>query len=210
EKFGMTGFAEHWQKNTNLSAAFDTWFLNLFPRENPYVFHRGGYATLSFIPTLATMILGLVAGTVIRSTREPMAKVRWLVIAGLIGLFTGAALGWLGINPVVKRIWTPSWVLFSGGWCFILLAGFYYVIDVLQFKRWSHWLVVVGMNSIAAYVIAHVVEDFTLKALRTHLGADTFRLFGAAYEPFVSGAAALFIMWLILYWMYKRKLFLKI
>lgn len=210
EAHGQTGFAAHWQKNTNLSAGFDTWFLNLFPRESPYVFHRGGYATLSFIPTLATMILGLVGGTVIRSAREPMAKVKWLVVAGLIGLFSGAALGWLGICPVVKRIWTPSWVLFSGGWCFLLLAGFYYVIDVLNFKRGSHWLVIIGMNSIAAYVIAHVVEDFTLKALRTHLGADTFRVFGAAYEPFVSGAAALFIMWLILYWMYKRKLFLKI
>jgi heparan-alpha-glucosaminide N-acetyltransferase len=207
---GVTGFAAHWQKNTNLSAAFDTWFLNLFPREQPYIFHRGGYATLSFIPTLATMILGLMAGNVIRSAREPMAKVKWLAVAGIIGLVAGAALGWLGLVPVVKRIWTPSWVLYSGGWCFLFLAGFYYVIDVLHIKRWSTWLVIIGMNSIAAYVIAHLFEDFILKSLRTHLGQGTFQIFGAAYEPFVHGAAALFIMWLILYWMYRRKLFLKI
>ncbi len=207
---GLTGFQAHWQKNTNLTAAFDTWFLNLFPREQPYIFHRGGYGTLSFIPTLATMILGLMAGNVIRSARTPMAKVKWLAAAGIIGLVGGSALGWLGIVPVVKRIWTPSWVLFSGGWCFLFMAAFYYVIDVLHVRRWSTWLVVIGMNSIAAYVIAHLFESFILQALKTHLGVGPFQFFGAAYEPFVHGAAALFIMWLILYWMYRRKLFLKI
>ena len=74
----MTGFAAHWNKNSNLAWAFDTWFLNLFPREKPFAFNRGGYATLSFIPTLGTMILGLIAGGVLRSERAPWAKVRWL------------------------------------------------------------------------------------------------------------------------------------
>ena len=50
--------------------------------------------------------------------------------AGVIGLAAGAALGWLGVCPVVKRIWTPSWALYSGGWCFLLLAAFYLVIDI--------------------------------------------------------------------------------
>ena len=62
----MTGFAAHWNKNSNLAWAFDTWFLNLFPREQPFKYNGGGYATLSFIPTLATMILGLIAGGVLR------------------------------------------------------------------------------------------------------------------------------------------------
>src|SRR5262249_34693185 len=125
----MTGFAAHWNKNSNLAWAFDTWFLNLFPRENYFRFNGGGYATLSFIPTLATMILGLIAGGVLKSERAPLAKMKWLAIAGLIGLASGAALGWLHVCPVVKRIWTPSWVLFSGGWCFLLLAGFYALLD---------------------------------------------------------------------------------
>src|SRR6266705_1625110 len=70
----MTGFAAHWNKNSNLAWAFDTWFLNLFAREKPFLFNGGGYATLSFIPTLGTMLLGLVAGGVIRSERTPRAK----------------------------------------------------------------------------------------------------------------------------------------
>jgi len=63
----MTGFAAHWSKNENFSAQFDRWSLNLFPREQPFAFNEGGYQTLSFIPTLGTMILGLLAGGVLRS-----------------------------------------------------------------------------------------------------------------------------------------------
>jgi predicted acyltransferase len=210
ETHGHSGFAAHWQKNSNVAWSFDTWFMNLFPRERPFLFNRGGYSTLSFIPTLGTMILGLIAGNVLRSAREPHAKIRWLAIAGLIGLGSGWALGALGICPVVKRIWTPSWVLFSGGWCLLLLAAFYWVIDVLKIKRWSFPLVVIGMNSIAAYVIAHLFDGFIEKNLTTHLGKGVFNVFGPAYQPFVHGAATLAVMWLILYWMYRRKLFLKI
>lgn len=206
----MSGFAAHWNKNTNLVWTFDTWFLNLFPREKPFAFNGGGYATLSFVPTLATMILGLIAGRILRSDRTPRAKLRWFAIAGVVGLLAGAILGWLGICPVVKRIWTPSWVLYSGGWCFLLTGAFYLVIDVAGRKAWSFPLVVIGMNSIAAYCIAHLFEGFVLKNLKTHLRPSAFELFGGPYEPFIHGAAALIVMWLILYWMYRRKLFLKI
>jgi len=206
----MTGFAAHWNKNSNPAWAFDTWFLNLFPREKPFQFNAGGYATLSFIPTLGTMILGLIAGGVVRGRRAPWAKVKWLAIAGVLGLAAGAALGWLGICPVVKRIWTPAWVLYSGGWCFLLLAAFYTVIDLLGLRRWAFPLVVVGMNSIAAYCIAHIFEGLISSSLDTHLGAQPFLLFGPAYRPLVHGALVLFVMWLILFWMYRRKLFLRI
>jgi heparan-alpha-glucosaminide N-acetyltransferase len=210
ETNGLTGFAQHWQKNSNAAWAFDTWFMNLFPRERPFEFNRGGYATLSFIPTLGTMILGLIAGNVLRSARDPMAKTRWLAIAGVVGLAAGWALGALGISPVVKRIWTPSWVLFSGGWCLLLLAAFYWIIDVQKVKGWAFPLIVIGVNSIAAYVIAHLFDDFIAKNLTTHLGAGTFNVFGPAYQPFMHGLATLAVLWLILYWMYRRKLFLKI
>jgi heparan-alpha-glucosaminide N-acetyltransferase len=210
ETHGLSGFAAYWQKNSNLAWAFDNWFMNLFPRERPFLFNRGGYATLSFIPTLGTMILGLLAGNVLRSTRDPMAKIRWLLVAGVIGLASGWALGALGISPVVKRIWTPSWVLFSGGWCFLLLAGFYWIVDVLKFRRWAFPLIVIGVNSIAAYLIAHLFDGFIEKNLVTHLGSRTFQAFGSAYQPLLLGAATLAIMWALLWWMYRRKLFLKI
>ena len=210
ETNGLSGFAAHWQKNTNLAADFESWWLNLFPREKPFLFHSGGYATLSFVPTLATMLLGLLAGGVLRSERAPREKLRWFVIAGVSGLAVGALLGWLGVCPVVKRIWTPSWVLFSGGWCCLLLAGFYGVVDVAKRGRWAFPLVVIGANSIAAYLIAHLFVDFIRKALTTHLGAEIFRGFGAAYEPLVLGGATLAVMWALLHGMYRQKWFLRV
>lgn len=203
-----SGFATHWNKNTNLAWGFDTWFLNLFPREKPFLFNQGGYATLSFIPTLGTMILGLLAGEVLRSPRNGSAKVGWLLIAGLLGIALGWALGAVDICPVVKRIWTPSWVLFSGGWCFLFLAAFYAVIDVRNLRRWAFPLMVVGMNSIAAYCIAHLFEKYFIETLNIHFGR-IFPYF-APYDPFVRGALVLLIFWLILFWMYRRKIFLKV
>ena len=206
----MSGFYAHWNKNSNLAWAFDTWFLNLFPRETKFVFNEGGYATLSFIPTLGTMILGLIAGGVLKSDRAPLAKVKWLTIAGIIGLAAGAALGWLGFCPIVKRIWTPTWTLFSSGWCLLIMAGFYVLIELRKWRLWAFPLVVIGMNSIAAYCMAHLFESFVRNSLKTHLGAGAFSFFGEAYAPFVQGAATLFILWLLLFWMYRRKLFLRI
>jgi heparan-alpha-glucosaminide N-acetyltransferase len=206
----LPGFAAHWQKNSNFAWAFDTWYINLFPREKAFVSEGGGYATLSFIPTLGTMILGLLAGGVLTSDRSPGAKVRWLMVAGVISLAAGWLLGALGICPVVKRLWTPSWVLFSGGWCFLFLAGFYAVLDVRQSKRWAFPLVVIGMNSIAAYCIAHLFAVFMIRNLKTHLGQSFFKFAGDAYEPFFLGTAVLLVYWLILYWMYRRKIFLRI
>jgi len=206
----LTGFATHWNKNTNFASWFDYWFLNLFPREKPFVFNGGGYLTLSFIPTLSTMILGLLAGGVLRSERPAWDKVKWLVAAGLIGLASGWLLGWLGICPVVKRIWTPSWVLFSGGWCFLLLAAFYAVVDVQGYKRWAFPLLVIGMNSIAAYCIAELWGGFMTGALKRHFGQNTFKVFGEAYEPFLLGVGVLVIYWLMLFWMYRKKIFVLI
>ncbi len=206
----MSGLSAHWNKNSNLAWAFDTWFLNLFPRERPFKFNGGGYATLSFIPTLGTMILGLIAGGVLRSERSRWSKAGRLTAAGLVALLAGELLGMLGVCPVVKRIWTPSWVLYSGGWCFLLLAAFSTVIDILGAKTWSFPLIVVGMNSIAAYCMNWFFEGFIARSLTIHLGHDTFKILGPAYEPLHDGAAVLLVLWLILFWMYRRRIFLRI
>jgi len=204
-----TGFAAHWNKNSNLGQAFDLWFLNLFPRPKPFVYNEGGYLTLSFIPTLGTMILGLVAGRWLRAA-APRIPMKRLLIAGAIGIAAGLLLHVTGICPVVKRIWTPSWTLFSGGVCFLFVAGFSWVIDVKSYKKWAFPLVVIGMNSIAAYLIAHLFEDFIVDSFHINLGQHVFQIFGTALEPLTQGAVVLLTYWLILWWMYRRKLFLKI
>jgi predicted acyltransferase len=208
EEHGLSGFAAHWQKNSNLGAAFELWFRNQLPAAKPFLFNRGGYVTLSFIPTLGTMILGLLAGNVLRGPRSPWGKIGWLVAAGALSLAAGWALWASGICPVVKRIWTPSWVLYSGGLCFFFLAAFYAVADVAK-QKWLFPLVIIGMNSIAAYCIAHLFESFIMQSLKIHF-SGLFKLVAPPFETFAYGAVVLLIMWLILFWMYRRKLFLRI
>src|SRR5262249_47705428 len=100
----LDGWFAHWGKNTNLAAAFDVWFLNLFPRDTPFVYNPGGYATLNFIPSLATMLLGLMAGEMLR--REKSIGRQWLYLVGAGLACLGA--GWLmaeTICPLIKRLW---------------------------------------------------------------------------------------------------------
>jgi predicted acyltransferase len=231
-----SGFAAHWNKNTNLAWAFDTWFLNLFPREQPFTHNSGGYATLSFIPTLGTMILGLIAGQMLQRTTSQVGtssditsihslgevgiagqqfvtpwKILWrFVVIGIACIGAGHLLDRFGICPSVKRIWTPAWTLSSGGWCYLLLASFYLLSDAIGLRAWSFPLRVIGANSIAAYCIAHLWNPFVIASFKTHLGADFFNRFGDAYAPFLEGCAVLVVYWLILYWMYRRGIFLRI
>jgi heparan-alpha-glucosaminide N-acetyltransferase len=209
QQHNYTGFAAHWNKNANLGNAFDQWFLNLFPREKPFVYNGGGYLTLSFIPTLGTMILGLVAGRWLREA-APRIPLKRLLLAGVAGIAAGLFFHFTHICPVVKRIWTPSWTLFSGGACFLLLAGFSWVIDVKAHKKWAFPLVVIGMNSIVAYLLPHLVQDFIINSFRIHLGPQFFQFLGPGLEPLFRGMAVLLVFWAILHWMYRRKIFVKI
>jgi len=204
-----SGFAAHWNKNSNLGQAFDVWFLNLFPRTRPFGFNGGGYLTLSFIPTLGTMILGVIAGRWFHEA-APGIPLRKFMIAAVALMVAGLVLHFVGVCPSVKRIWTPSWTLWSGGVCFVFLAAFSWIVDVKGNQKLAFPLVVVGMNSIAAYLIAHLWEDFVLNSFRIHLGMRVLNALGTALEPFVLGVLAMAGYWLILYWMYRKRIFIRI
>jgi heparan-alpha-glucosaminide N-acetyltransferase len=206
----LTGFAAHWDKNTNFAAWVDQWFLNLFPREHPFVYNGGGYLTLSFIPSLATMLFGLLAGQYLRSPATQASKVRTLIGVGIFCLVVGAILDATGICPSVKRIWTPSWVIFSTGWTCILLATFYGIIDWKGYKKWAFFLVVVGMNSIAMYVMDHLWDGFIKTTFKVHFGPGVFNIFGAQFAPMTEMLLTLVVLWSMCYWMYRKKLFIKI
>ena len=204
----MTGFPAHWNKNSNPAWAFDTWFLNLFPREQPFKYNGGGYATLSFIPTLATMILGLIAGGVLQARLAGRGtKLLWLVVAGGISLALGWGLGELGHLPggqadldaelgaLLRRVLLP------------VPGGLLRVIDVPR----------LGLLGVPPAGHRHELDrrllprppdrGFITDSLRTHLGRDVFKVLGPAYEPFLQGAAVLLVLWLILFWMYRRKIY---
>jgi heparan-alpha-glucosaminide N-acetyltransferase len=205
-----TGFLSHWNKNSNLSWAFDVWFLNLFPREHPFVFNEGGWSTLSFIPTLATMILGLLAGEWLKGKGSKEQKLGGLAIAGTALLLLGLVCQWAGICPIVKRVWTSSYTLYSGGWVILILAGFYALLDWKGWRGWAFPLLVVGMNSIAVYVMSWTMVAFFGNALDRHFGAAISMMAGPTFQPVLHGFAVLLIFWLILLWMYRRKIFLRI
>ncbi|MDB5150820.1 MAG: Protein of unknown function transrane [Mucilaginibacter sp.] len=207
----LHGFGTHWNKNTNLAWAADRWFLNLFPRGTPFQYNEGGYSTLSFIPTLGTMILGLLAGGVLRNTQKDNERLKYFIIAGTCLIALGILLQITNINPIVKRIWTPAWVIFSGGICVGFLALFYWLVDLKQYKKTFFFLSVIGMNSIAAYLMSDGgLRQYITDNLYIHLGLHYDQMFGTAYATLVNGALTLLLLWLILYWMYKQKIYIRI
>ncbi|MGD0538730.1 MAG: DUF5009 domain-containing protein [Verrucomicrobiota bacterium] len=206
----LSGFAAHWEKNANFGATFDLWFLNLFPREGPFTHNAGGYQTLNFIPALATMIFGLIAGRLLRSELTIADKLKRLVIAGMAGIVLGKVLELAGFCPIVKRIWTPSWAFFSGGWVTLLLAGFVALLDWRGWKRWAFPLVVAGLNPITLYCLWQLTGGFIRESLKTHLGQRVFERCGAPYAPMLERSAVLLVFWLILLWMHRKKIYLRI
>jgi predicted acyltransferase len=126
-----------------------------------------------------------------------------LFAAGLVWHFSGTC-------PMVKRIWTPSWVLGSGGLVLLMLAGAWWLTEIRGWRRWAFPLMVVGANSIVAYLLAHVFEQGLIAALNRHFGQATFQVLGTGMEPVLRGMAVLLVFWLGLFWMYRRKVFVKI
>ncbi len=206
----LGGFEAHWNKNLNPAGQFDRWFMNLFPRPEPYAYSGGGYCTLNFIPTLATMLLGVLAGGVLRAQTGAARKFSELLVSGLVALLIGWGLGEWGICPVVKRIWTPSWVLVSGGVCFMVLAVLFAICDWRGLRGWAWPLMVIGANSIVAYTMSWTMERPIKAFLERHLGNQLFELGGEAWQPVLLGAAVLLAMWLILLWLFRHRIFVRI
>jgi len=206
-----SGFFSHWNLNADPGHRFDTWFLNLFPRDEPFLFHPDGYNTLNFIPSLALMIFGLAAGEFLRDADFPPAqKALILALVGIASLLDALLCDWLGICPIIKKTWTSAFTSFSGGWCLLILAGLYYLIDVRRIRRWTYPIVVVGMNSIALYVMLWLIPGWINATLMTHLGEHYAGFFGEGFEPLLQNLATMFVLWLICWWMFRNKIFLRI
>lgn len=202
-----TGLFAHFEKGTNVFESFDRWFLNLFPRSKPWESHPGGYATLNFVPSFVTMLFGVMCGQLLRCrSLGDWSKVFRLVAAGAVCLALGVAAGET-VCPIVKRIWTPSWVLFSGAYCIWLLAFLYVVVDIVGLKKWAFPFIVVGLNPITAYFMSMTIRRWTGAQLKTHLPDEWFA--GAA-GPVVQSCLVMLVFWLILWAMYRNRVFIRI
>jgi len=207
---GLHGFQAHWQKNSNAAWAFDMLFLPRLPRDWEFVGLGGGLTTLNFIPLIGTMILGVVGGRVLRNDWLSWIKVKWFTVGGVICLVTGWGFGAIGICPVVKAVWTPSWVLFSGGWCFLFLAAFFVVGEIFQTRRLLFPLVVLGANSLAVYVVHEFQETLANNAVRRIAGPAVLNVFGPTYVTLLNDGAILMLLWLFFYVLYRMRVFVRV
>jgi predicted acyltransferase len=185
----------------DLVAYLDRLFL---PRPYCCYFFGDNEGLLSTLPAVSTVLMGVLAGHWLRSKNSPRRKALGLALAGAASLLL--ALLWSYDFPIIKNIWTSSFVLFAGGWSLLLLALFYWIIDVRGFQRWSFFFKVIGMNAITIYL----VDRFHLIAPITNIFLHgAMRFFGAA-QPLIWACGVVMTMWLFLYFLYRQKIFLKV
>ena len=171
---------------------------------------KGGWVTINCIPTACHTIWGAIAGKLLLSKRTAAEKFGWLGMAGLVALLAGYLLGWC-CTPIIKRIATSSFVLASGGWCLLGLALFYGWIDIRGHKR-SVWVFsVVGINSLFIYLFMNTVAG----GINEYVDKVTAGYLGAFHVPaltvgIIASLLTFLVEWWLCWFMYKRKIFVKI
>lgn len=163
---------------------------------------------LSTMPAISTGLLGIFAGNLLRTTEQTMPKARkamWLALSGLICL--GVALIWNLVFPINKILWSSSFVLLTGGFSLLLLALFYMLIDVLNYRRWTFFFIVIGMNSIVIYMIGKFID---FRYTSTALFGGILSFFTEPVQAIGSVLATIAVLWGFMYFLYKQKLFLKL
>ena len=191
-----------YERGQNLAHWIDVHYLPGASVSDPADFEG---SLLNTLGAVANCLLGALAGLLLTDERiAPRRKVAWLVGDGEISL----GLGYLwGLQfPIVKLLWTSSYVLVTCGYSAILLALFYAVMDIGQRRRWAQPLIWVGMNPITIYLVANMV-DFPRLARRL-VGGEAF--YGAAYAPVVAALGAIGLELLLAWYLYRRKVFLRI
>jgi predicted acyltransferase len=161
---------------------------------------------MSTIPAISTGLLGIYAGTVLKNKSiKEMTKVYRLAGLGIVFLLLAQL--WNLDFPINKNLWSSSFVMHVGGLSLLLLALFYFIIDVKGYRKWSFFFTVIGMNSILIYVSEHFIDwGYTSKAFFTWLG----QLAGSPYNLVVMAICFVLVKWAFLYFMYKKKVFLRV
>ncbi|HEX4900088.1 MAG TPA: hypothetical protein VFV61_06110, partial [Pyrinomonadaceae bacterium] len=175
---------------------------------------------LSTLPAIATTLLGVISGELMRSQRRQYEKVSLLFIAGISCIIGGWL--WSLFFPINKSLWTSSYVLFTGGLAMQFLALCYWLIDMKGYRRWAKPFVVFGVNAITLFVGSGLMArlmglikvpraDGTKIALKTWIYDGLFLSWAPPYQASLSFAIAFILLWLGLMWiLYKRKIFIKV
>lgn len=161
---------------------------------------------MATIPAIGTGLLGILAGNFLKNNPvSQQKKALYLFITGLV--FIGLAHLWDLDFPINKNLWTSSFVLNVGGYSLLLLSIFYYIIDVLGYKKWTFFFRVIGMNSILIYVSGAFIDwAFSTNAFFHWLG----QLIGNPYNAVAMAICYVLVKWAFLYFMYEKKVFLRV
>lgn len=158
---------------------------------------------LTTLPSIVSALMGVMAGLLLKTNKSHSYKLKWLAISGAGSLVAGLLFNI--IFPVNKILWTSSYVLFSGGLSLLLFAFFYWIIDVKGHKRWAFFFTVIGMNAITIYVI-QAIFDF---GIITDIFLHGFVGYLGAFKDIFYMVCFIAVKWLFLYFLYKKKIFLK-
>jgi len=185
----------------NLAAYLDQRFL-----PHPFCCYDYGdnEGLISNIPAIASCMLGALAGHWLRTAYSQKRKLLGLIVAGVMSLGTGWV--WSLVFPIVKNIWSSSFVLFAGGWSLLLLALFYGIIDILGYRKWAFFFTVIGANSITIYLTRHFFNFKEVGLIFTH----GFINYLGGWKPFTIELGSVVAGWMFLYYLYKQKIFLKV
>jgi heparan-alpha-glucosaminide N-acetyltransferase len=202
----FSGFMSHWNKGTHIAAALDVWLLNLFPRHYPYTPPIYGTHTLRFIPLAATLLFGALVGHALRC-RKPSEHIRNRIFCfAIIGVALALLLDqW--VEPMVMRIWTSSWTLYSTGLVLILFVGLYSLIDVNGHKKWATVFVVAGANSLLLYVLAIAYRWPVISVWRRVFGSS---IFDGYWQPVAESLAFGLTLWVVVFALYRFRVFVRL
>ncbi len=161
---------------------------------------------LTTFPAICLTILGAHAGEILRKGGiSESQKLKQLLLTGLVCI--GIALVWSLHFPIFKRMWTSSFILLTSGMSFLSLGIFYLIIDMLKFRKWSFFFVVVGMNSLTIYMIYRFVNFRYTSRL---LFGGLYQPLDESWHPVLESLGALALVWLLLYFLYRKKIFFKV
>jgi predicted acyltransferase len=162
---------------------------------------------VSTIPAISTALLGIYVGNLLKNTAVDKKKETALRLLALGVIFVIFAQLWNLVFPINKNLWTSSFTIQCGGLSMILMAVFYYIIDVLGYKKWAFFFKVIGMNSILIYMAGSFIDwSYTTSALFQWLG----QLVGDSYNAVVMVFCYIAVQWAFLYFLYKKKIFLRV
>jgi len=159
--------------------------------------------TLTFV---STCTIGALAGQLLKSKKPHATKIRWMVLAGAGCVIAGWL--WSLQFPIIKNRWTSTYALWCAGWSFLLLALFYWIVDVKGYRKWAFPFVVIGMNSIAAYMAWNLGNAGFRRFAEVFVAG--LRIYTGGWYETLAAAASMFLCWLFLYWLYRSKIFLRI